>query len=161
MMGRRSLILGAALGAMLGLGAKGASANPYMRGAVPGSQVLISGCVVRFDTPDGSPRIHANQAHLCAGVESVRIDPGSGALQVFQTVSGVKDYAILFAIAQADETLGDRGIVAGASGGTGDTHYYFSDLKLGRRLDLRNPSDRMRLQGKYSNAWLGWVHVPW
>lgn len=130
-----------------------------MTDAVPGSDVLISGCVVRFSDPEGWPSIHANGAHVCAGVESVRVNPGNGRLQVIQTLKDAAATPVLFTVIQADETLSHRGIIGGASGGTADTEYVLFDTRLDRALDLREEEDRMRVQGKNSNVWLGWVHL--
>lgn len=153
--------LAAAAGVAQAGAAKAATyANAYMRDAVPGSDVKFSGCVVRFSNPDGTPSIHANGAHISAGVQSVYINR-HGELQVVQTVSGPAENPIIFAFCQPDETLSTRGIIAGASGGTGSTRFRFYDTKLGRQLDLTNYNDRMRMQGKNSNIWLGWVHTSW
>ena len=130
-----------------------------MTEAVSGSDVLISGCVVRFSDPEGWPSIHANGAHVCAGVESVRVNPGNGRLQVMQTLTDAAATPVLFAVIQTDETLSGRGIIGGASGGTLDTEYVLFDTTLDRALDLRQTEDRMRVQGETANVWLGWVHL--
>ncbi len=130
-----------------------------MTDAIPGSNVLISGCVVRFSDPEGWPSIHANGAHLCAGVSSVEVDPRNGMLRAVQTVTDPAAHPILFAFIQTDETLSARGIIGGASGGTADTHYVLYDTVLDRKLDLREREDRMRLQSPVANVWLGWVHL--
>ncbi len=130
-----------------------------MTDAVPGSNILISGCVVRFSDPEGWPSIHANGAHLCAGVESVEVDPRNGFLRVIQTLKEPTATPILFAFIQTDETLSARGIIGGASGGTGDTHYVLYDTTIDRRLDLREQEDRLRVQSPVANVWLGWVHL--
>lgn len=153
--GITALIAGAAVGlATIG----GAAANSYMTGAVDGDDTLVSGCVIRFSDPDGYPSIHSNAAHISAGCKSVGINP-NGRLVVNQTITDPAANPIVFAFAQADETLAGRGITIGASGGTADTEYVLFDAHLGRQLDLTKRSDRMRVQGKFSNAWLGWVHV--
>lgn len=152
--------IGATIALATGAACAGATvANQYQTGAVNANDTIMSGCVVRFSDRDGSPSIHANGAHLCAGVKDVSIT-GSGRLRVTQTVQDATQNPIIFAFIQTDETLSKRGIIAGASGGTGDTTYVFHDTRLGRKLDLSKRSDRMRLQGEYSNAWVGWVHAP-
>ncbi|USQ81395.1 hypothetical protein NF556_07030 [Ornithinimicrobium faecis] len=133
--------------------------NEFMTDPIPGSDVLISGCVVRFSDPEGWPSIHANGAHISAGVESVRVNPNNGRLQVIQTLTDAGRNPILFAMIQADETLSGRGIIGGASGGTADTEYVLFDSTQDRALDLREKEDRMRIQGETSNVWLGWVHL--
>ena len=134
-----------------------ANATGWLTDAVPATDTVVSGCVIRFSAPDGSPSIHANAAHQCAGVTSVGIT-SAGRLRVAQTVTDPAAHPILFAFTQADETLSARGISCGASGGTGDTEYVCYDARLGRALDLSDPDDRARMQGKYSNLWVGFVH---
>lgn len=152
-----TLVASAAIG--LTAGATGTvAANAWMTDALPGEYVKVSGCVIRFSDPDGSPSIHANGAHHCAGVESVEITP-QGRLRVIQTVTDPAENPVLFAQAQTDETLGGRGITCGASGGTDDTEYVCFDSRINRALDLSNPSDLKRMQGKYSNLWVGWFHA--
>ena len=136
-----------------------AVANSYMRPAYSGTDLLVSGCVIRFSNADGTPSIHANAAHHCAGVSSVRIDQ-HGQLEIIQTVRGSHDNPILAAIAQTDETLSARGIMVGATGGTDSTRFRLYDTKIGRVLNLNNSSDRMRVQGSTSNLWVMWFHVP-
>lgn len=133
--------------------------NEFMTDPIPGSNVLISGCVVRFSDPEGWPSIHANGAHVCAGVESVEVNPRNGRLRVVQTLKDAAATPILFAFFQPDETLSARGIIGGASGGTADTEYVLFDTTADRALDLREREDRMRVQGEFANAWLGWVHL--
>ena len=130
--------------------------------AVPGNQTLVSGCVIRFlPEDDGRPSIHANGAHRCAGVDSVRIDR-AGQVEVIQTITDPGKNPILFAQCQADETLGgQRGIICGASGGTASTRFRLYDSRLGRTLDLRSSADRARVEGKNSNLWVGWFHTNW
>lgn len=168
MSARKFLAAAAASVALAGSGAyvgtvaaTAGSDSPYITDAVAGSDVKVSGCVIRFSNADGTPSIHANGAHRCAGVESVRID-GAGQIEVIQTVSGPSENPILFAMCQTDETLGGkRGITCGATGGTGDTSFRLYDTQLGRPLDLRYPADRDRVQGPVSNLWVGWFHTSW
>jgi len=127
----------------------------YVFGPASASETLVSGCVLRFDTPDGSPRIHANYSHHCTGVSDVFINK-NGDLEVTQTMAARN--AVIFAFAQADETLVARDIQVGASGGINRTVYRFYDGKLGRKLNLRSASDRKRIQGNSSNLWVGWVN---
>src|SRR5699024_4234287 len=118
---RRLAAIGAVLVALLA-GATGAAAGSYFTDAAPGSEVLLSGCVVRFSDPDGAPSIYANASHQSTGCTDVSIT-SAGRLRVTQTVTGATEHPIIFAFAQADETLSARGISCGASGGTDDTEY--------------------------------------
>lgn len=137
------------------LGGTFAAGRSYMSGALNEDQVSLSGCVIRFSNSDGTPSIHANESHQCAGVERVYIN-SKGYLEVKQTPSNGR--SIMSASISPDETLTARGIIAGASGGVGTTKYNFYDTRLKKRLDLNKKEDRMRLQGRYSNAWLSWTH---
>lgn len=137
-----------------------AAGNKFMVGAIPGNRVVFSGAVIRFSDPDGWPSIHANGAHVAAGVLKVDINV-HGEVRVWQTIKDPAANPIIFAFAQADETLGGmRGIMAGASGGTDNTRFRLYDTRLGRQLDLNVRADRMRCQGRNSNMWVGWVHAP-
>lgn len=159
--GRRSAIIGATIG-LLGAGAGRAlaAASKYMVPAIPGNQVVFSGAVIRFSDPDGWPSIHANGSHIAPGVTGVDINQ-HGELRVWQTIKDPSANPVVFAFAQADETLGgERGIILGASGGTGNTRYRVYDTRIGRKLDLNVRSDRMRIQGETSNIWIGFVHAP-
>lgn len=147
------------LAAGLGLGT--AAAASYITPAVPGEDVIVSGCVIRFSNPDGTPSIHAYAAHQCAGVKSVGIDPDTGWIEVEQSVKGSTQNVVLFAQCQPDETLaGRRGIVCGATGGTDSTRFALFDTVQNRPLDLRKSADRARVQGEYSNLWVGLFHRP-
>lgn len=135
------------------------AASRYVVSAVPGDQTIVSGCVIRFSDPNGYPSIHANGAHACAGIDSVSVHPKSGWLLLNQTVTDPHANPILYYQVQADETLGGkRGIIAGASGGTNVSTVALYDTRIRRTLDLRNQSDRMRVQGANSNLWVGIVH---
>lgn len=137
----------------------GAVASSYMTDAQNGSNVKVSGCVVRLY--DDGIEIHANGAHMCAGVERVQIDR-NGNIEVIQTVRGASANPILFASCQTDETIGGRhGVMCGATGGTEDTSFALYDTKLNRKLNLNNPSDYARISGPVSNLWVGWFHSSW
>lgn len=139
---------------VVGLGS--AAAATYITAAEDGADTTVSGCVIRFS--ENAPTIHANGAHRCAGVESVHITD-LGSIEVIQTIKDPGANPIIFAIAQGDETWAARGLIVGASGGTADTEYYVYDSRINRQLDLSNPADYDRIQGKWSNIWLGWFHV--
>lgn len=132
----------------------------FMRRPVSGRDVLVSGCVIRFSASDGSPSIHANAAHGAFGVESVGIDPGNGWVVLNQTPMVAPENPIIFVQAQTDEFLSARGIICGATGGTTRTRVNMYDTRISRSLDLRKRADRMRIQGEFSNLWVGWIHVP-
>ena len=155
-------MVGAVLALALSLGGVTlAAGSAYQTGAVRSGALTVSGCVIRFSNPDGSPSIHANGSHRCAGVKSVGINE-YGEIRVTQTVTDPAANPILFATCQADETLGgQRGIICGASGGTGETRFRLFDTRLGRQLDLTRQADRDRVQDKNANLWVGWLHTTW
>lgn len=145
-----AVLLAAAVGV---LGGQAVASSRWMAPPLDGGNTLISGCVIRFDTDKGTPRIHANYSHTCAGVEKVSIENGN--VRIDQTRTGAP---IVSAIVTADETLVARGIQAGASGGGPVTVVKLYDAKLGRLLNLNSQSDRNRVKGSGSNLWLLWVH---
>lgn len=158
---RKGFLASLAAAPFIGRGIQAMSGNrQFMRRPISGRDIVVSGCVVRFSDPDGSPSIHANAAHGAFGVESVGIAPGNGWLEFQQTPMVAPENPIIFVQAQTDETLAGRGIIAGATGGTTSTRVNLYDTRLGRLLDLRNRADRMRVQGRNANLWVGWIHVP-
>lgn len=157
---RKRGTLGLILSATIGLGlVGGAAANTWITQEVDASDVVVSGCVIRFSNPDGTPSIHANGAHQCAGVKSVDINK-YGEIRLWQTVDDPNENPILFAQCQTDETLGGmRGITCGASGGTDNTRFRLYSTQHGRSLDLTKQADRDFVQGRNANLWVGWFHV--
>lgn len=111
-----------------------------------GTETVTTGCVIRFYS-DG-PALHQNPAHKCDGATGVWIHD-NGSLVIDQT----HDAPVVGVTAQSDETLGPRLIFPGVSGAVQDSHIIFTDVKLGRALDLTNPADYQRLVGPYSNIW--------
>lgn len=124
---------------------------PFM---LPRTPVVLSGAIVRL--PTSGPYLHTNDAHVNVGVNSVSIAP-NGDLEVRHEVPG----PVVTAGAFPDETLGgDRGIIAGFSGGMGRSYLRLHDTRLGRRLDLASPDDYARVAGPYANLWLFFMHAP-
>lgn len=118
-------------------------------------QFTVGGCAIRFDEVSGMPKVHANNVHFCAGVSSVGIDARTGFLEIKLSASR----PIVSFYTSPDETLTERGIIAGGSGGVNRILVNFYDSQNAKPLDLNVPADRMRLAGKTSNLWVGWVHV--
>lgn len=112
-----------------------------------------SGCCIRFDSRWGYPTVHANSQHISVGVKSVSISD-SGNLEIKHDGG-----PIVTMIASPDETLVEKNIQVGLSGGGGTTVAKFYDGNLGRLLDLSNGSDWLRLYGQWSNLWLAWLNV--
>ena len=127
--------------------------GPYRDLATTDAETVQGGCVIRFDR--GLPRVHANAAHICTGVQSVGIT-SLGKLAV--NLSAEQRGSVVNAQADPDETLTARGIVMGIGGGGVDAfHYQFYDSKLNRPLNLNVATDRARVAGSYSNVWLTWT----
>lgn len=148
-MGSRITVAAAALMlAMLGniaVGLTGPSAEPN-------GSVSIRGCVIRFDelTPTGAtkPRIHANETHRCVGVTRVHADRESGDLFIRSD-----SHAPIMSISVSpDETLAQRGITCGASGGIGLTRIRCFD-RDGNQVAAHSAA----IFGPRANLWVGWT----
>jgi hypothetical protein len=130
--------------------------SDYMSPGEPVSDnMTLGGCVVRFDTLSSTgrsvvPRIHANSAHHCVGVESVRVDWSNGDLIVDYTNNGT---AVITTLIGSDESFTARDIFCGASGG----------LALERiscyRQGAKIPAWSKALYGPAMNLWL--ISVWW
>lgn len=171
--GRRSILaLAGAASAAIALPTQAAQAavavvsrKPWQRlDAVPGSNVLITGGVLRFDedhgwVSKGTPYLHRNAAHAAPGIKSVEL-ADDGAVRIHQTITDPHRYPIAAAMATPDETLGGRmGIIVGATRGTGSTDFHFFDTRIGRRLDFTVRADRERIESRVSNLWLAFIHI--
>lgn len=128
--------------------------NPYHRPAQQVGELFFLGAIVRLDPTDGI-YVHTDDKHYSKGIEAVSVD-SSGRLRINHENPGP-----IFGqmIAQGDETItGLRGILVGPSGGGGAaTTLTLYDTKLGRDLDLNNPSDYSRVAGSYANVWFALV----
>lgn len=160
---RRRLASATALTVAALLGATAATAtHNHHTGPIPAEQTVVSGAVIRFlPEDDGHPSIHANGAHVAAGVKSVRIHPSTGWVEVTQDMTNAPRNPVVTAQCQADEHLGGRlGIICGATGGTDSTRFALYSTKHDRPLDLRKKADRDFIAGSTSNLWVQWTHAP-
>ncbi|MGH3647618.1 MAG: hypothetical protein ACRDTM_10660 [Micromonosporaceae bacterium] len=137
----------------LGFGGGVAFADNYMRPADPDNPIAVRGCVIRFDTLSDSgasvvPRIHANSAHMCVGVTSVRADWNDGALVLNDSNS---KGSIVSMSVSPDETLTRKGIRCGGSGGGKVSRVYCYD-QSGNFV----PAHSKKLYGSLSNLWVTW-----
>lgn len=114
---------------------------------------VAGGCVIRFSS-DG-PRVHANGMHTCVGVASVGIVPSNG--RVRMTFSSEQYGSVVNFAVDADETLTQRGIVTGATATASRLDLRLYDTRDNRPLDMRLRSDRDRVAGVSSNAWVSWT----
>lgn len=128
--------------------------GPYRDFDISPQNIQTGGCLIRFSSPDGSPSLYSNGAHLCVGADAVEID-SSGALWVGLTQKGT----IITTTAQTDETLTACGIQAGASGGGSWLRITLYGSQQGRVLNVTDPTDRNRVKGTCSNLWLGWTEA--
>lgn len=118
----------------------------------PSAQITIRGCVIRFDrrTASGAtePRIHANETHRCVGVTRVDADRNTGELVI---KSDIHEPIITISVSP-DETLVQRGISCGASGGLGVTRISCYD-RDGKQV----AADSRAIYGPSANLWVGWT----
>lgn len=113
-----------------------------------------SGACIRFDA-DG-PYLHTNSTHSAPYVERVCLE---GSYLTIYNRAPVEGAACSSVVVSPDETLaGRKGILAGASGGTGRTRILFYSTRLNRQLYLGG-DDYKVLVGETSNVWVQWVHV--
>lgn len=136
------------------------SPNPWITPPVSVGDTLVSGCVVWFlPADDGLPSIHANPSHQCAGVESVEVNT-HGELLIRQHLKGQAHFLPILSVQLTeDESLVERGVIAGPSGGTGTTRVRFYSTLLDRKLDLQKSEDREVISCDTCNIWIGWTHV--
>lgn len=137
-------------------GTAAARLTDYMSPADPGNPTALRGCVIRFDTlsPSGGtvvPRIHANESHACVGVTSLAVDwsPASYGDLIIHNTAGPNMVVSVFA--EEDETLAQRDIQCGPSGGGTTTRIrcYRDGVKV--------PAQSLEMYGPNVNLWLGWV----
>ena len=113
---------------------------------------VTKGCCIRF--PETGPTILADSSHHNVGIASVEIDTATGYLRVTHSQP-----APVVAITPAlDETLIQRGVTVGGSGGGGFTLCVFYHPTHGV-LDLRDPADYAVISGATSNLWYSVVHA--
>lgn len=108
---------------------------------------VVTGCVIRF-YPTG-PEIHENSAHKCTGANSVSVN-NSGDLFIESDWHG----AVLSIAVSPDESLIQRGIIAGASDGLGKTVIKFWSTKEEKHIR----ADSSVIVCKYCNLWITWIH---
>lgn len=118
-------------------------------------EYTVGGCVVRFEPRTGRPKVHSNRAHYCAGVRKVSVDRRTGLLEI----ELMQSRPIVSFYVEPDETLTERGVTAGGSGGVNRILVRFYDTKTDRPLNLNLATDRRRIAGPTSNIWVGWTHL--
>ena len=114
----------------------------------------VSGACIRLDA-DG-PYLHVNETHSAPYVDRVCIEENFLTIYHRAPASGAACSSV---VVSPDETLaGAKGIIGGASGGTGRTRIRLYSTQLGRRLYLGG-KDYDLVAGPTSNIWVQWVHT--
>ncbi|WP_018157087.1 hypothetical protein [Demetria terragena] len=148
----RTAVVASLIGAATFAGGSAVAGN-FTEPSAQDNPLVQRGCVIRFDTsgPDGKtqPRIHANSKHYCVGVTSEPTVDDRGRLVVRTDGS---DQAIVTIAVNPDETLTEKGISCGGSGGSGVTRITCTDRE-GKVV----PADSPQMHDKYANLWLGWT----
>ncbi|MGB6021665.1 MAG: hypothetical protein WBG89_04985, partial [Ornithinimicrobium sp.] len=112
-----------------------------------------SGGVIRFSSRWGYPQVHTNASHVAVGVSRAYVNTDGNV--TIENTGG----PVVSIVADPDETLTERGVSVGLSGGSGETIATFYSSKLGRALDLNRGTDWKQVYGTYSNLWVGFTHV--
>lgn len=114
-------------------------------------QFKVATAIVRIDSR--GPYLHENDAHALIGVESVKVNGE------YLEIKLSNSNPVASVIISPDETVGgERGIIAGGSGGVSNVKIALFDTKIGRRLNMSNSSDYRRAAGVYSNLWVTVIH---
>lgn len=112
----------------------------------------VKGCCIRF--PDTGPEILADSSHHSIGIASVSIDDATGHL----CITHDRAAPVVSISPVLDETLMQRGLTVGGSGGGGRTLIFFKHATLGV-LNLKNPAHYAVLTGTTTNLWYSVIHV--
>src|SRR5690606_18363236 len=99
---------------------------------------------------DDGPRILDDDKHQCTGATAVSVND-AGELVVKTTATGT----IISSVVDEDETLSQRGIIAGASVAVGTTRVSFYSTHDGAPISADDP----QLRGPNANSWLPWVNA--
>ena len=108
--------------------------------------VSVKGCCIRF--PETGPVMQEDATHASVGIASVAIDAAGGGLRVTHTESA----PVVTIMPVLDETLSQRGLTVGGSGGAAYSICVFYHPDHGQ-LDLRNPAHYALLMGSTTNLW--------
>ncbi|PGS48700.1 hypothetical protein [Bacillus sp. AFS041924] len=115
---------------------------------VTSANIVQRGGVIRL-SPKGV-YLHVNSTHHSVGIKSVKIN-NSGNLEI-----ATESVAPIISInVSPDETLAQRGVIAGASVGNQTTIIKFS--KNGKALNLKRSSDYNLIASDVSNIWVSWL----
>ena len=129
----------------------------YSSPAHPDNPTAMRGCVIRFDTLSDTgnsviPRIHANESHQCVGVSSIYADWSDTSTRGDLVIKGTDTNRVVSIMVSPDETMVQRGISCGASGGGTTTRVRCYD-----RDGVKVPSYSLELYGPNTNLWMSWT----
>lgn len=156
---RIAALLLASLGFVAGVTAV-ASGQQYQYPVSATNPTAVGGCVIRFDQLSDTgntvvPYALENAGHINVGCPEVRVDWSNdgvgriGDLIVEQPGPG----NVISMVCSPDETLAEKRITCGNSGGGGITRVRFFD-SAGNFIPA---SDKAKLYDSLANAWLMWV----
>jgi hypothetical protein len=109
-------------------------------------KIEMNGGVIRLDRKRGV-YLHTNSTHHSVGIEKVYIDKADGSLVVVRSKGG----AVVSTVVTPDETLSEKGVTVGLSGGGKVSKVFF--YKDGRRVKLHYPKEYKRVASATSNVW--------
>jgi len=112
------------------------------------SNIVHRGGVIRIGT--NGVYLHVNSTHHSVGIKSVKINKAGNLEIATELVSPIISINV-----SPDETLAQKGIIAGASVGSQTTIIKFS--KNGRSLNLNRTSDYKLIASDVSNLWVSWI----
>lgn len=127
-----------------------AAADTYLSPAEQATDnIVLGGCVIRFDTLNSSgtrvvPRIHANAVHRCVGVTGVRVNTAGSLVVNFDAAAE----AVVSMMVGPDETFARWGIMCGPSVAPG--HELVACYRDGARVR----ADSLKLYSHTANLWL-------
>lgn len=109
-------------------------------------KIEMNGGVIRLDRKKGV-YLHTNSTHHSVGIEKVYIDKKDGSLVVVRSEGG----AVVSTVVTPDETLSEKGVTVGLSGGGKVSKVFF--YKDGRRVKLHYPKEYKQVASSTSNIW--------
>lgn len=128
------------------------AATYHFVNAVDAEKTVVTGCTFRFG-PDG-PVILANAGHRATGCEDVWIDP-QGFIWLDFGIDNAEECPVISVMAQADETMSQRGYAVGVRSGTHEAKMYLTDTYRQTPLNLNDPAQYEKLSNLGSaNVWV-------
>lgn len=112
----------------------------------------VKGCCIRF--PETGPEILADNSHVSVGIASVSIDDATGHL----CITHDRAAPVVALSTVLDETLMQRGLTVGGSGGGGRTLVFFKHPTAGL-LNLKRADHYALFAGPTANLWYSVIHV--